>query len=54
MKYLTILLSVYGFMMDVPALPLSFLLGIIFVLFVSRKRGAKKCLTKIFYQHQMN
>lgn len=41
MKYLTILLSVYGFMMDVPALPLSFLLGIIFVLFVTRKGGAK-------------
>lgn len=41
MKYLTTILSIYGFMMDVPALPLSFLLGIIFVLFVTRKGGTK-------------
>ena len=41
MKYLIYGLSIYGFMMDVPALPLSFLLGIIVVLFVTRKGGTK-------------
>ena len=41
MKYLIYFLSIYGFMMDVPALPLSFLLGIIVVLFVTRKGGTK-------------
>jgi hypothetical protein len=37
MKVMTTIMVVYGFMVDVPALPISILLGIMFILFVTRK-----------------
>lgn len=37
MKVMTAIMVVYGFMVDVPALPISILLGIMFILFVTRK-----------------
>ena len=37
MKVMTTIMVVYGFMLDVPALPISILLAIMFILFVTRK-----------------
>lgn len=37
MKVMTTIMVVYGFMVDVLALPISILLGIMFILFVTRK-----------------
>lgn len=37
MKMMTTIMVIYGFMVDVPALPISILLGIMFILFVTRK-----------------
>lgn len=37
MKVMTAIVVVYGLMVDVPALPISILLGIMFILFVTRK-----------------
>lgn len=37
MKVMTTIMVIYGFMVDVPALPISILLGIMFILFLTRK-----------------